>query len=102
MTDAVACFASLNDSKVERSVDESVAVCEIDPAAEWDQTVTLSMGLRRVGRSDEVGCGVRGRGSNNIAGVVVLQPEMLICGVVPNVIVMEGEEFHKEAAVLEA
>jgi hypothetical protein len=101
LTDAVACFASLNDSKVERSVDESVAVCEIDPAVEWDQTVTLSMGLRRVGRSDEVGCGVRGRGGD-IAGVVVLQPEMLICGIVPNVIVMEGEKFHKEAAVLEA
>ncbi len=101
MTDAVACFASLNDSKVERSVDKSVAVCEIDPAVEWDQTVMLSMGLRRVGRSDEVGCGVRGRG-DNITGFVVLQPETLICGIVPNVIVMEGEEFHEEAAVLEA
>jgi hypothetical protein len=101
LTDAVTCFASLNDSKVKRSVDKSIAVCEIDPAAEWDQTVMLSMCLRRVGRSDEVGCGVRGRGGN-IAGFVVLQPEMLICGVVPNVIVMEGEEFHEEAAVLEA
>jgi hypothetical protein len=82
-------------------VNESVAVCEIDPAAEWDQTVMLSMGLRLVGRSDEVGCGIRGRGGN-ITGVVVLQPESLICGVVPNVIVMEGDEFYKEAAVLEA
>ncbi len=101
MTDAIACFASSNDSKVERSVDESIAVCEVYPASERDQAVTLSMGLRRVGRLDEVGCGVRGR-CGNIAGVVVLQPEMLICGVVLNVIVMEGEEFHEEAAILEA
>ncbi len=48
-----------------------------------------------------MGCGVRGRGGN-IAVFVVLQPETLICGVVPNVIVMEGEEFHKEAVALEA
>ncbi len=101
MTDAVTCFASLNDSKVKRSVDESVAVCEVGPAAEWDQTMTLSMGLRCVGRLDEVGCGVRGRGGN-IAGVVVLQPETLICGIVLNVIMMEGEEFYEEAAILEA
>jgi hypothetical protein len=101
LTDAVACFASLNDRKIERSMDKSVAVCEINPAAEWDQTVTLSMGLTRVGRSEEVSCGIRGRGGS-IAGFVVLQPETLICGIVPNVIVMEGEEFHKEAAILEA
>ncbi len=82
-------------------MDKSVAVCEIDPAAEWDQTVMLSMGLRRVGRLDEVGCSVRGRGGD-IAGFVVLQPETLICGIVPNVIMMEGEEFHEEVAVLEA
>ncbi len=101
MTDAIACFASFNDSKVKRSVDESIAVCEVYPALEWDQAVTLSMGLRRVGRLDEVGCGVRGR-CGNIARVVILQPETLICGIVPNVIVMEDEEFHEEVAVLEA
>ncbi len=82
-------------------MDESVTVCEVGPVAEWDQTVMLSMGLRRVGRLDEVGCGVRGRGGD-ITGVVVLQPETLICGVVLNVIMMEGKEFHEEAAVLEA
>ncbi len=46
-------------------------------------------------------CGKR-CGGGNIAGFVVLQPEMLICCIVPNVIVMECEEFHKEAAILEA
>ncbi len=101
MADAVACFAGLNNGKVQRSVDECVAVCEIDPAAEWDQTMTLSMGLGSIRRLDEVGCGVWGRGCN-IAGCMVLQPKMLIDGIVPNVVVMKGEEFHKEAAVLEA
>ncbi len=48
-----------------------------------------------------MGCGER-CGAGNIAGFVVLQPEMLICCVVPNVFMMESEEFHKEAAVLEA
>ena len=94
-------FLGLNDSKVERSVDECVAVCEIDPAAEWDQTVMLSMGLGSIGRLDEVGCGVWGR-SCNIAGCMVLQPKTLIDGVVPDVVMMKGEEFHKEAAILEA
>jgi hypothetical protein len=46
-------------------------------------------------------CGER-RGGGNIAGFAVLQPETLIRCVVPNVIVMECEEFHKEAAILEA
>ncbi len=101
MADAVACFAGLNNGKVKRSVDECVAVCEIDPAVEWDQTVTLSMGLGSIGRSDEVGCGVWGR-CCDIAGCMVLQPKMLIDGVVPDVVVMTGEEFHKEVAVLEA
>ncbi len=101
MADVVACFAGLNDGKVKRSVDECVAVCEIDPVAEWDQTMRLSMGLRSIGRSDEVGWGVWGRGCD-IAGYMVLQPQLLIDGIVPNVIVMSGEEFHKEAAILEA
>jgi hypothetical protein len=48
-----------------------------------------------------MGCGKR-RGGGDIAGFVVLQPEMLICCIVPNVFMMECEEFHKEAAVLEA
>jgi hypothetical protein len=81
-------------------MDKCVSVCEIDPAAEWDQTVTLSMGLGSIGRLDEVGCGLQGRGCN-IAGCMVLQPKMLIDGIVPNVIMMKGEEFHKEAAILE-
>jgi hypothetical protein len=33
---------------------------------------------------------------------MVLQPEALIDGIVSNVIVMKGEEFNKEAAVLKA
>ncbi len=45
-------------------------------------------------------CG-KGRGGGDIAGFVVLQSEMLICCVVPNVVVMECDEFHKEAAILE-
>jgi hypothetical protein len=101
LADAVACFAGLNNGKVERSMDECVAVCEIDPAAEWDQTMTLSMGLRSIGRSDEVGCGVWGR-SCDIAGCMVLQPKTLIDGILPDVVVMKGEEFYKETAVLEA
>ncbi len=48
-----------------------------------------------------MGCG-KMRGGGNIAGCVVLQPETLICRVVPNVFMMECEEFHKEEAVLEA
>jgi hypothetical protein len=48
-----------------------------------------------------MGCGEK-RGGGNIAGFVVLQPEKLVCCVVPNVFMMECEEFHKEAAVLEA
>ncbi len=101
MADAVACFAGLNIGKVKRSVDECVAVCDIDPAAEWDQTVMLSISLGSIGRSDEVGCGVWGRGCD-IAGCMVLQPKTLIDGIVPDVNVMKSEEFHKEAAVLEA
>ncbi len=63
--------------------------------------MTLSMGLGSIGRSDEVGCSIWGR-SYDIAGCMVLQPKTLIGGVVPDVVVMKGEEFHKEAAVLEA
>jgi hypothetical protein len=81
-------------------VDECV-VCEINPAPEWDQTVMLSMRLGSIGWPDEMCCGVWGR-SGNIACSVVLQPDALIDGIVLNVIVMKGEEFNKEAAVLEA
>ncbi len=48
-----------------------------------------------------MGCGER-CGGGDIAGFVVLQPETLIFHVVPNVFMMECEEFHKQAAVLEA
>ncbi len=48
-----------------------------------------------------MGCGKR-CGGGNIPGFVVLQPETLICCIVLNVFMMECEEFHKEAAVLEA
>jgi hypothetical protein len=82
-------------------MNESVAVSEIDPALEWDQTVMLGMILGCVGRTYQMCCGER-RGGGNISGFVVLQPEMLIPCVVPNVIVMECEEFYKEAAILEA
>jgi hypothetical protein len=99
LADLAACFAGLNDSNGERSIDECVAVCEIDPAAEWDQTVTLSMGLGSIGRLDDVGCGIWGRGCD-ITGCMVLQPKKLIDSIVLNVVVMKGEEFHKEVAVL--
>ncbi len=82
-------------------MNERVAVSEIDPASEQDQTVTLGMILGCVGRTYQMCCGKR-RGGGNITGFVVLQPETLIRCVVPNVIVMECEEFHKEAAFLEA
>ncbi len=82
-------------------MDECVAVCEIDPAAEWDQTVMLSLCLGSIGRSDEVGCGVWGR-SWGIAGCMVLQPKTLIDGIVLDVVMMKGEKFYKKAAVLEA
>jgi hypothetical protein len=101
LTDSVTCLVSPNNSKVEWSVNESVAVSEIDPALERDQTVTLGMILGCVGRTYQMCCGKR-RGGGNIAGFVVLQPETLICCIVPNVIVMECEEFYKEAAILEA
>jgi hypothetical protein len=101
LADAVACFANLNDNKVKRSVDECVAVCEIDPAVERDQILMHSMGLGSIGRSDELDCGVWGKGCN-IAGCMVLQLKALIDGILPDVIVMKGDEFHKEAAVLEA
>jgi hypothetical protein len=95
------CLASPDNSKVKWSVNESVAVSEIDPALERDQTVMLGMILGCVGRTYQMCCGKR-RGSGDIARFVVLQPETLICCVVPNVIVMECEEFHKEVAILEA
>ncbi len=82
-------------------MNESVAVSEIDPALERDQTVTLGMILGCVGRTYQMCCGKR-RGGGNIPGFVVLQPETLIRCVVLNVIVMKCEEFHKEAAILEA
>ncbi len=92
---------SPDNSKVKWFVNESVAVSEIDPALEQDQTVTLEMILGCVGRTYQMCCSERHEGGD-IAGFVVLQPETLICCVVPNVIVMECEEFHKEAAILEA
>ncbi len=101
LADAVTCLTRLDNGKVERSVDECVAVCEINPAPEWDQTVTLSVRLGSIRWPDEMCCGVWGR-SGNIACSVVLQPEALIDSVVLNVIVMKGEEFDKEVAVLEA
>ncbi len=82
-------------------MNESVAVSEIDPASERDQTVTLGMILGCVGRTYQMCCGER-RGGGDIAGFVVLQPETLSRCVLPNVIVMECEEFHKEAAILDA
>ncbi len=42
-------FASPDNSKVEWSMDEGVAVSEIDSASEWNQTVTLGMILGCVG-----------------------------------------------------
>ena len=82
-------------------MNESVAVSEIDPASERDQTMMLGMILRCVGRTYQMCCGKR-RGGGNIARFVVLQLEALIRGIVLNVIMMDGEEFHKEPAVLEA
>jgi hypothetical protein len=82
-------------------MNESVAMSEIDPASERDQTVMLGMILGCVGRMYQMCCGKR-RGGGDITGFVVLQPETLIHCIVPNVIVMECEEFHKKAAVLEA
>ncbi len=48
-----------------------------------------------------MGCDIRG-GCGDIAGIVVLQPKMLICRIVMDVVVVEDKEFHKEATVLEA
>jgi hypothetical protein len=101
LADAVTCLTHLDDGKVERSVDECVAVYEINPVPEWDQTVTLSVRLGSIQWPDEMCCGIWGR-SGKIACSVVLQPEALIDGIVLNVIVMKGQEFDKEAAVLEA
>jgi hypothetical protein len=101
LADAVMCLTRLDDGKVERSVDECVAVCEINPAPKWDQTVMLSVRLGSIGWPDEMCCSVWDR-SGNIACSMVLQPEALIDGIVSNVIVMKGEEFDKEAAILEA
>jgi hypothetical protein len=101
LADAVTCLICLDDGKVERSVDECVAVCEINPAPERDQTVTLSVRLGSIGWPDEMCCGIWGR-SGNVACSMVLQSEALIDGVVSNVIVMKGKEFDKKAAVLEA
>jgi hypothetical protein len=101
LADAVTCLMRLDDGKVERSVDECVAVCEINPAPEWDQTVMLSLRLGSIGWPDEMCCSIWDRSGNNACSVV-LQPEALIDGVVLNVIVMKGEEFDKEATILEA
>jgi hypothetical protein len=49
LADAVTCLTRLDDGKVERSVDECVAVCVFNPAPEWDQTVTLSVRLGSIG-----------------------------------------------------
>ncbi len=82
-------------------MDECVAVCEINPAPEWDQAVMLSVRLGSIGWPDEMCCGIWGR-SGDIACSVVLHAEALIDGVVSNVIAMKGEEYDKEVAVLEA
>jgi hypothetical protein len=101
LADAVTCLTRLDDGKVKRSVDECVAVCEINPALEWDQTVMLSVRLGSIGWPDEMCCGVWGR-SGNVACSMALQPKALIDGVVSNVIVMKGEKNDKEVAILEA
>ncbi len=49
LADAVTCLMCLKNGKVERSEDECVAVCEINPAPEWDQTVTISVRLESIG-----------------------------------------------------
>ncbi len=63
--------------------------------------MTFSVRLGSIGWPDEMCCGVWGR-SGDIACSVVLQPEALNDGIVSNVIMMKGEEFDKEAAILEA
>ncbi len=41
-----------------------------------------------------------GRGRGDVALVVILQPVSLVRCIKPNVVMMQREEFNKEAAVL--
>jgi hypothetical protein len=93
LTDTVARLARPNSSKVEWSVDEVVTVSEMDPASERDQTMMLGVILGCVRGMYQMYCGKR-RGGGDIERFVVLQPEALICGIVPDVIMMDSIEFY--------
>jgi hypothetical protein len=99
--DAVACLPTVDGSELERAVEVSVRMGEIDPTAEWDQVGASRVTFRRVGRPDEVR---RRRGSRcmDVAWGMVLKPVALIDGVIADVGVVEGVKFDEEATVLEA
>ncbi len=101
LQDAVVCFVAIHYSKVEWAVSVGVGVGEIQPPPKWNQFLLCSKSFGCVRRTDEVSLSGQ-RWGGVIAEVVMLKPVLLINGIKPNVVLIQGVKLDKETAVLEA
>jgi hypothetical protein len=89
---AVACFAAVNGSKLERTVNVCVEMGNVEPFLIGQEVVVLGVVIRRVGRSNEVRVGREG-GMSDILATVELEPVTLVNRIVTPICWMANVEL---------
>ncbi len=80
----VTTLAAMNNSEIKWSMNERVCVSQVDIFLIGKKMMTISVGLRCIGRSDVVSMSGRHR-SNDVIMTMVLKPKSLVNRIVPGV-----------------